>query len=981
MKLSSGSKVGHFKILSQIGKGGMGEVYLAEDLKLDRRVAIKFLNEKYSQDQEKLRRFIQEAKATSALNHPHILTIHEIDEFEGNHYIATEYIEGETLRDHLNKKDTLSLNRILKIGIQTAEALFAAHEAGIIHRDIKPENIMIRKDGYVKVLDFGLAKLTGENKKKSEISLEGDTKVQVKTDPGSVMGTASYMSPEQASGKEVDARTDIWSLGVVLYEMLAGRVPFQGKTVSHTLVGIMEKEPRRIEDIPNALQRIVRKALTKDREMRYQLAKDLFIDLKNLKRELDLEGELERSVMPEGEATETEGEKETEVYSVDPAQETETAQGGDTRTVSSESSLEYAVKKAKSHKIATLSILGVIIAGLTALGYFYLYSPNSASPLTDKDVILITDFENKTGEEIFDGTLKQGLTMALQQSPFLSIFPDRQAHETLKMMKRPDEQQITRKMAGEICQRNGLKAYITGNLSKLGNLYVVGLEAVNGNTEERIALTQAEAESREQVLKALSKAASEMRAKLGESLTQIEKLNKPLPEATTESLEALKALQGGKELRNNSKIDEAIVLFKKAVEIDPEFAGAYLALARIYYGDFRLEMAMDALVKAFSLRDKVSEIERISIEAFYYTNFLGDTHQAIDVLEAGKKLYPRRADFRISLAFAYYDIGEFEKALPEAEEAVKLDAKDPRSHETLYYSLIGLGRFNEAKRILQERLRQGLKTFNISISLYTIALLENDSETMETQLNFLKKSGRLSWLEFAVRGDTAGFRGQATRGVKFYRQAIDQLGRLDKREGQMLEFDKMMIRQALLGRCAEVRSLVKESPEALFHFRRIMFKPVALVWCGYNDIAQPIIDEAKKKYPSATGIHKVWLPVIGALREVEKGNPEQAIALLEQVKGYERAGGPEGYFFIPQYLRGQSFLLLGRNDQAKAEFENILKNPGEWPYSPLYPLAQLGKARALKDKDEYKKFFEMWKDADENLPALIEAKKEYQDLN
>src|SRR5262244_3286459 len=291
----------HYRIVSKIGTGGMGEVYLAQDTKLDRKVAIKFLNEQFRKDEDKLNRFVREAKAASALNHPNILTVHEIGEVDGKNYIATELIDGHTLHQHLAQKESLPLNTILKIGVQVAEALSAAHQAGIIHRDIKPENIMIRRDGYAKVLDFGLAKLS--ETAPMPTGPDEPTRFQVNTNPGIVMGTVFYMSPEQARGNPTDARTDIWSLGVVLYEMLARKVPFTGDTTSHTIVSILEKEPLTLENVPAELQRIVRKALTKDADMRYQSARDLLIDLKNLRRDLDIQGEIERSVIPSREIT------------------------------------------------------------------------------------------------------------------------------------------------------------------------------------------------------------------------------------------------------------------------------------------------------------------------------------------------------------------------------------------------------------------------------------------------------------------------------------------------------------------------------------------------------------------------------------------------------------------------------------------------------------------------------------------------------
>ncbi|MDQ3255710.1 MAG: serine/threonine-protein kinase, partial [Acidobacteriota bacterium] len=419
---SFGTSISHYRIVAKLGAGGMGEVYLAEDTKLDRKVAIKFLNEEFSQDAVKLKRFIQEAKAASALNHPNILTVYEIGETGGKNYIVTELIEGKTLRKHISVKEPLPLNTILKIGMQVSEALAAAHHAGIIHRDIKPENIMIRADGYAKVLDFGLAKLT-EKKKSDEVSLEGETKALVQTNPGIVMGTVSYMSPEQARGKETNARTDLWSLGVVLYEMLVGKVPFTGETINHTIVAILEKEPLLLERVPDELQRIVRKALSKDQEMRYQTARDLLIDLKNLRRALDIQGELERSVIPNRKATTgLIHENATQFYTEKSIKETRAESDAKaTQNITTSSSLEYAVTQAKSHKLATV-IVGIILFGaVSAIAYFGFFAKSNVKQI---ESIAVMPFVNESGnadvEYLSDG-MTETLINSLSQIPNLSV--------------------------------------------------------------------------------------------------------------------------------------------------------------------------------------------------------------------------------------------------------------------------------------------------------------------------------------------------------------------------------------------------------------------------------------------------------------------------------------------------------------------------------------------------------------------------------
>ncbi len=470
-ELSANTNLSHYRIISKIGAGGMGEVYLAEDTKLDRKVAIKFLNEEFSTDAEKLNRFIQEARAASALNHPNILTVYEIGESEGKNYIATELIDGKTLREHLSRRESLPLNTILKIGVQMAEALSAAHLAGIIHRDIKPENIMIRKDGYAKVLDFGLAKLSETGAVATgSVGSEDATRVQVNTSPGMVMGTVSYMSPEQARGKETDARTDIWSLGVVLYEVLAGKVPFSGETINHTIVSILEKEPVLLENLPGELQRIIRKALTKDVDMRYQSARDLLIDLKNLRRDLDIQGELERSLVPNRETASPSTENETEMYAAG-IEATRSGQAAATQNVTaSSSSLEYAVTQAKSHKLAS-AIVGVLLLGvISTIAYFAFVSKGSSTNQINS--IAVLPFQNRSGDanaEYLSDGLAESLIYRLSQLPNLKVSP------TSSVIRYKGKDTDVAKIAGEL----GVDAVMTGRLAQIRDNLTISVELVD----------------------------------------------------------------------------------------------------------------------------------------------------------------------------------------------------------------------------------------------------------------------------------------------------------------------------------------------------------------------------------------------------------------------------------------------------------------------------------------------------------------------
>ncbi|MBA3353362.1 MAG: protein kinase [Blastocatellia bacterium] len=541
----------HYEIISPIGSGGMGEVFLARDTKLGRQVALKFLNEKFSKDEALLNRFIQEAKAASALNHPNILTVYEIGEHDGSHYMSAEFIDGKTLRQRMRSR--LTFDETLAIIVQTAEALSAAHQAGIVHRDIKPENIMVRPDGYVKVLDFGLAKLTEINGSGGE----EETKKLVSTNPGVVMGTVTYMSPEQARGKATDPRSDVFSFGVVLYEMLTGNVPFSGETMTDVLSSIISTEPPSIASIaphlPRELQRIVQKTLKKKRDQRYQSTKDLLVDLKELRDELQIEAKLDLTAVPSK-------------PDIDPPR----------------------------------------------------HSTSSASGT--KDSLLLTEFENSTGEAIFDQTLKMALAFSLAQSPFLDIVPDSRVAQTLRLMGRKPDERVTKELGEEICMRQNLKAFITGTISGFGSIYVLTLEAINARTNASLGREFEQVGSREEVLNALTRAAAGIREKLGESLSSIEKFNVPGESITTSSLEALKIFVLGREQVVNGKQLEAIPFYKKALEIDPNFALAYTELAVVFRNTDQWKSAAEMTAKAYDLRDTVSETERLRI-VYYYHNF------------------------------------------------------------------------------------------------------------------------------------------------------------------------------------------------------------------------------------------------------------------------------------------------------------------------------------------------------------------------
>ena len=910
----------HYEIISPIGSGGMGEVFLARDTKLDRQVAIKFLSDKFSQDEALLGRFVQEAKAASALNHPNILTVYEVGENEGRHYIASEYIDGTTLRERM--KSRLSFDETLSIVVQTAEALSAAHHAGIVHRDIKPENIMVRADGYVKVLDFGLAKLTEIH----ESNGEQETRKLVKTNPGVVMGTVTYMSPEQARGKPTDARSDVFSFGVVLYEMLTGEVPFAGETVTDTLSSIISVEPQPITSfaphLPRELQRIVQKTLKKKRDQRYQSTRDLLVDLKELRDELQLEAKLDQTAVPS----------------------------------------KPEVSQPSALRISTSSGGGM------------------------RDSILLTEFENTTGEPVFDQTLKMALAYSLAQSPFLDIVPDSKVSQTLRLMGRNPEERVSKELGEEICMRQNLKAFLTGSITKFGETYVLTLEAINARNNESLGREFEQVNSREEVLTALTRAASGLRERLGESLSSIEKFNVPSESITTSSLEALKIFVLGREQIVNGRQFEAIPFYKKALELDPNFALAYTELAVVYRNTDQWKLAAQMTEKAYELRDAVSESEKLRI-TYYFHNFVnGELDKAIDTLELWRNTYPNFVVSYVSLSDSMERIGQSEKAVAFAREGIRIDPNYATIYMNLVESLVSLGRNEEAKETCKLAFERNLDGTYFHLFPLMISFIENDQAASQDNLRWF--AGRDDeHLAFDVQARAASVKGQWRTAQDFSRRSVDLASHTNALEVAGKYAAEQAVRIVFWSSGnglpekddATLRSVLKAQTNKALSLEKgqmvVVTIALALAVAGQSDEAAGLLDELFAARPNDTLLKHLWAPTIKAALWLQAGKLKEAVEELEITERLEKAGE-----FIPQYLRGLALLKLGRNQAAAREFDKILGNRGEAPLSSLYPLAQLGRARALKDKAEYEKFLEIWQDADKDMPALTAARAEFEAL-
>jgi serine/threonine protein kinase/tetratricopeptide (TPR) repeat protein len=958
----SGRRISHYHVLEQLGAGGMGEVYRAHDDQLDRDVALKSLPAGTLTDESGRKQFRKEALALAKLNHPNIETVHEFGTEDGVDFLAMELIAGSSLRQKI-KEGPLQESETVRLSMQLAEGLAAAHEQGVIHRDLKPANVMVTSNGRLKVLDFGLAKLIHHD-------LATDTTRSVTVESGTISGTVPYMAPEQLRGLDVDARADIYGAGAVIYEMATGRRPFPQLQSAELMGAILHQSPASPSSInpriTPGLESVILKALQKEPSQRYQSARELLAALEGIS------------------------------FSV-AATSADTSAAVRVVAAAEPSNAPLASSPAIRRGWPMIAFGGVVLVVLAAGTYFHFHR---APVLTEKDTIVLSDFTNTTGDAIFDDTLKTALNVSLRQSPFLNVLSDSEVRSTLQLMARPADTKLTPGVTREICQRAGSKAYLAGSIGSLGSEFVVGLRAVNCQSGDTLVETQVTAASKEKVLDALDEGAAKLRGELGESLATVDKFDVPLAQATTSSLEALKAFSLGQEAANEKGPAAAFPYLQRSIQLDPIFASAYWTMGNDYATLGETSRAGEYYAKAFELREHASEQESLAIAAEYYSSVTGELDKAAKTYRERIAAYPRNANSLAGLGNAYTGLGEYGKAIDEYREAVRLDPDSVSLYGNLVNCLLALKRFDEARLIIQQAHARKIDDIVLHNALYALAFIAGNSTAMADERRWFNGKPEEDFA-LSLESDTQAYAGHLTKARELTTQATDSAVRNDSKENAAIWRGNAAIREAAFGNVAAAKQAASDGLKSYPNSKGVQVETaLALALVGEISRADSMAQKLNKSYPLDTQIQSLWLPTIRAQLSLDGKNSSAALQGFPPASPVELGQIPfvaNISCLYPTYIRGEANLVARQGAAAAAEFQKILDHRGIVWNCWTGALAHLGVARAntLQAKTSqgadadaarvhalaaYKDFLTLWKDADPDIPILKEAKAEYAKL-